>query len=160
VKKSIELLLSLELIRKDENGEYFLTNRTITTEPEVESVAVHSFHLQAGELAVAALRELPKQKRNFSGITVGISENMYKEICKDIDDFRCHILRKNENDSSARIAYQINIQFFPVSRDVELKGRGALIRKMLEGLHSNICAVYLLFRVTFLESLPDSHNLL
>jgi uncharacterized protein (TIGR02147 family) len=124
VKKSIELLLALELIRKNENGEYVLTNRTITTEPEVESVAVHSFHLQVGELAVAALRELPKQKRNFSSVTVGISENMYREICKDIEEFRTHILRKIENDSSARIAYHMNIQFFPVSRDVEFKGEG------------------------------------
>jgi uncharacterized protein (TIGR02147 family) len=124
VKKSIELLLALELISKDENGEYILTNRTITTEPEVESVAIHSFHLQAGELAVAALRELPKQKRNFSGVTVGISENMYREICKDIEEFRIHILRKIESDSSARIAYHMNIQFFPVSRDIDNKGGG------------------------------------
>jgi uncharacterized protein (TIGR02147 family) len=121
VKKSIELLLSLGFISKDDAGVYTLTNRTITTEPEVESVAVHSFHLQSGELAVAALKELPRHRRNFSGVTIGISENMYREICNDIEEFRTHLLRKIEIDKCARITYQMNIQFFPVSRDPDAK---------------------------------------
>lgn len=120
-KKSVELLISLGLIKKDETGAYLLTDRTITTEPEVESVAVHSFHQQAGELAVKAHRELPKQRRNFTGVTIGISENMYKEICKDIEEFRNQILKKIETDSNASVTYQMNIQFFPVSNDPDLK---------------------------------------
>jgi uncharacterized protein (TIGR02147 family) len=122
VKKSVELLLSLGLISRDANGSYSLTDRVITTEPEVTSVAVHSFHVQSGELAVAALKELPLQQRNFSGVTVGISETMYKEICRDIEEFNAHILRKIESDHDACTTYQMNIQLFPVSRDPD--GRG------------------------------------
>ena len=32
-----------------------------------------------------------------------------------------HILKKIETDSNAAIAYQMNIQFFPVSNDTDLK---------------------------------------
>ncbi len=116
VKKSVELLLSLGLINKDEQGVYTVTDRTITTDPEVVSVAVHSFHIQTGELAIAALKELPLHRRNFSGVTVGISETMYREICKDIEEFRSKILQKIESDRCASVAYQVNFQLFPVSR--------------------------------------------
>ncbi|MBN1759815.1 MAG: TIGR02147 family protein [Chitinispirillaceae bacterium] len=121
-RKSVELLLSLGFISKDATGSYRLTERTITTEPEVIGVAVHSFHQQSGKLAVAALKELPRHRRNFSGVTIGISENMYREICNDIEEFRTHLLRKIETDQCARITYQMNIQFFPVSRDPDVKG--------------------------------------
>ena len=124
VKKSVELQLSLGLIRKTDDGAYLLADRTIATEPEVVSAAVHSFHVQSGELAVAALKELPLEQRSFSGMTVGISETMYNEICNDIEAFRARILRKIEADRDARKTYQMNIQFFPVSHDsVKKKGR-------------------------------------
>lgn len=114
-KKSVELLLSLGFIKKETTGDYVLSDKTIVSEPEVISVAVSSFHAQSGELAIAALKELPQNKRNFSGVTIGISERMYKSICKDIEEFRAQLLRKVESDHNPIRTYQLNIQMFPVT---------------------------------------------
>jgi uncharacterized protein (TIGR02147 family) len=121
VKKSIDLLCSLGFINKTAKGTYSLVHRTIATEPEVVSLAVQSFHSQMGELALAALKTLPPDRRNFSSLTVGTSEGMFREICKDIEEFRTFLLKKIENDHSASRVYQINLQCFPVSIDPDAR---------------------------------------
>ena len=118
VKKSIELLLSLGFIVQ-KKGNYSIVDRTITTAAEVVSLAVHNFHAQTGGLALTALEKLPLDRRNFSSVTVGISEAMYRDLCKDIEEFRSFILKKIESDQGAENVYQINFQVFPLSRNAE-----------------------------------------
>lgn len=114
-RKAVELLERLGFIKKRKNGGYVVTGKSITTEPEVESLAVLNFHKQAGELALKALDELPKKQRNVSGVTLGISKQTYEHICEEIEAFRMRLLQIAEADEEADSVYQLNFQFFPVS---------------------------------------------
>ena len=69
------------------------------------------------ELASKALRELPRDKRNFSGLTLGISPNAYKKICEIIHSTQEKILEVAEKDTDPNSVYQLNFHFFPVSRN-------------------------------------------
>lgn len=113
--KAVELLERLGFIKKQKNGSYAVTSKSITTEPEVESLAVLNLHKQAGELALKALSELPKEQRNVSGVTLGISKQTYTRICGEIEAFRVRLLQMAEADEAADSVYQLNFQFFPVS---------------------------------------------
>jgi uncharacterized protein (TIGR02147 family) len=115
-KKSVELLLRLGLVRKRPNGSYAVTDKSIATPKEVAGLAVMNFHRDAGRLAMAALNDVHKDRRNFSAMTLGISHETYKEICNDILALRRAIQQKAEADNSADAVYQLNFQFFPVSR--------------------------------------------
>lgn len=117
-KKSVELLNRLGFIKKQRNGSYTLINSTIATPPEVVSLAVQNYHRQAGELALKALGNLPTNKRNISGITIGISNESYKTICEEVQAFRTRLLQIAEADQNADEVYQFNFQFFPVSKTV------------------------------------------
>ena len=114
-RKAITLLERLGFIKKQKNGDYVVTNKSITTAPEVQSLAVLNFHKQSGELALKTLEELPKDQRNISGVTLGISKPVYQQICKEIETFRSRLLQIAEADEAADSVYQLNFQFFPVS---------------------------------------------
>jgi uncharacterized protein (TIGR02147 family) len=114
-RKAVELLERLGFIKKQKNGCYMVTGKSITTEPEVESLAVLNLHKQAGELALKALDELPKDQRNVSGVTLGISKKVYEHVCEEIEAFRMRLLQIAEADEAADSVYQLNFQFFPVS---------------------------------------------
>jgi uncharacterized protein (TIGR02147 family) len=113
-RKAVELLERLGFIKKQKGG-YVITGKSITTEPEVESLAVLNLHKQAGELALKSLEELPKKQRNVTGLTLGISKQVYERICKEIEAFRSRLLQMAEADEAADTVYQLNFQFFPLS---------------------------------------------
>jgi len=113
-RKAVELLERLGFVKKQKGG-YAVTGKSITTEPEVESLAVINLHKQAGELALKALEELPKKQRNVTGVTLGISQQVYERICEEIEAFRMRLLQIAEADVAADSVYQLNFQFFPVS---------------------------------------------
>jgi uncharacterized protein (TIGR02147 family) len=68
------------------------------------------------DLAASALRELPKAKRNISGLTLGISGNAYDTICNEIIAFQDKILAIARNDEGSGGVYQFNFHLFPVSK--------------------------------------------
>jgi len=114
-RKAVELLERLGFIKKQKNGFYVVTRKSITTEPEVESLAILNLHKQAGELALKALDELPKEQRNVSGVTLGISKQTYSRMCEEIESFRMRLLQIAEADEAADSVFQLNFQFFALS---------------------------------------------
>jgi uncharacterized protein (TIGR02147 family) len=114
-KKSVELLESLGFVRRRKNGVYVLTERSIVTPVEVQSLAVANFHKQSGELAIRSIAEQPSSRRNITGVTIGISGAGYKKICEEIAEFRRKLCQIAEGDLNAKSVYQMNFQFFPVS---------------------------------------------
>jgi uncharacterized protein (TIGR02147 family) len=123
VKKSIELLSRLGLIERRKDGGYAICDKILTTGPEVESLAVQRFHLACMELAANALRELPKNERNVSGLTLGISKAAYEEICKVIQGAQETILDIAGKDRGSDTVYQLNFHLFPVSRTGNGQGK-------------------------------------
>jgi uncharacterized protein (TIGR02147 family) len=114
-KKSIQLLLKLGLIKKDEKGKYAVTSKSITTGKEVESLALQQFHLEAMQRAASALKELQRNQRHITGLTLGISQDTYNLICERIFSFQEEIMALAEADNEANRVYHLNFQFFPVS---------------------------------------------
>jgi uncharacterized protein (TIGR02147 family) len=115
-KKSVELLLRLGLIEKRTNGGWKIGSKVLSTGKEVQSLAVQHFHLACMELAAKALRELPGNKRNISGLTLGISQKAYEKICEIIYSSQEKILEVAEKDTDSDRVYQLNFQLFPVSK--------------------------------------------
>jgi uncharacterized protein (TIGR02147 family) len=115
-QRSIELLLRLGLVQKQAGGFYKISSKLLTTGQDIVSLAVQHFHLECMELAAKALRELAREKRNISGLTLGISQEAYAKIEQIINSCQEEILDIAENDKESDRVYQLNFQFFPVSR--------------------------------------------
>lgn len=115
-QKSVLLLDRLGLIKKQKDGNYSVTDKILSTGEEIVSLAIQHFHLDTIQLASNAIRELPLEKRNISGLTLGISRKAYKQICDMIYSCQNEILNIVEKDESSDGVYQLNFHLFPLSK--------------------------------------------
>ena len=116
VKNSLKLLEKNGMLEKDEQGRYKQGNRSITTgNLDVTSLAIREMHRQMGELAVQSLDQVPVNERDVSGLTIGISENAFEKITKEIAEFRRRISAIVMDDSGEERVYRLNVQLFPLT---------------------------------------------
>lgn len=117
-KSAIKLLVSLKMIKKLENGMYEQCNRAIQAKSELNAMAIMEFTRAMAEKAINALVTLPKDERNFSTITCGMSRSCYELILTEISAFKDRVVTIVNKDSQAPTdrVYQFNFQLFPVSR--------------------------------------------
>ena len=114
-RKSVELLAKLGLIIKQANGVYKISDKSITTGREVLSLGVLNFHLESMELAAKALKDLPAERRDISGLTLGISAKGYEKIRDEIYNFQGKVMKIANDDNPADRVYQLNFHFVPLS---------------------------------------------
>jgi uncharacterized protein (TIGR02147 family) len=114
VREAFELLKELGLIAVDADGFYRPADPVISTGYEASGIAINTFLFNSLRLSESALGRFPKDERNFSCLTLGISEKGFSEIRNELREFRRKILKLAEDDCADRI-YQLSFQFFPQS---------------------------------------------
>jgi uncharacterized protein (TIGR02147 family) len=114
-RQSVELLEKLGLIKRGENGIWKITDKSVTTGSEVASLAVENYHMETADLAKRALGVTPADRRNVSGLVLGISENGYRRICEELREFQGRIMEIADADSEADRVYHLNFHFYPAS---------------------------------------------
>lgn len=114
-KKSVKLLLDLGLIKINKKGKYVRTSNSITTGPDITSLAVHNFQKDNLVLASEAIDRFKRPVRDISTITMSISDHGVNKISKEIANFRKKLINIAENEKHADRVYQINFQSFPLS---------------------------------------------
>ena len=72
-----------------------------------------------GELAVRSLDEVPVNERDVSGLTIGVSEDAYYRITKEIEDFRRRIASIVMQDTDEDRVYRLNVQLFPLTKKIK-----------------------------------------
>jgi uncharacterized protein (TIGR02147 family) len=115
-KHSVQLLDKLGLIKKDADGVYRISDLNLTTGKDVENIAFQNFHQACNNLASRAFTHFPPNVRNMTGLSLGISEEGYKRICEEIQEFQKKVIEITNTDRKANRAYQLNFHFFPTSK--------------------------------------------
>ncbi|NLG17023.1 MAG: TIGR02147 family protein [Fibrobacter sp.] len=114
-KKAVLLLEKLGMITQGADGFWIVKDKTITAGPEITGLGLLNFQVQSGELAINAMKEMTKDKRHISGMTMGLSRKSYELICNEIITFQSKLQSIAENDNEADNVYQFNFQLFPIS---------------------------------------------
>ena len=114
IRSSFELLKELKLIKKDGKGFYRPTTDVISSGYDATGMAINTFLFNSLRLSEAALGRYRLDERNFSCLTLGISENGFSEIRQELREFRRKIMKIAANDSADRV-YQFSFQLFPLS---------------------------------------------
>ena len=116
VSETLKFLVNAELLRKDEDGNYLQTEKSVTTGPmSATPVAVRGLHRQMGEIALETIEGVSQDDRNFSGLTLGVTRGAYEEIVKEIAEFRKRVVAIATRDNETDEVYRMNIQFFPMT---------------------------------------------
>ncbi len=115
-RQSIKLLSRLGMIERDENGVWQQSKPVIDTDDEVNSLNIINYHKQVAELAREAHDRSSREQREISAATLGIGEKEFLVIKRKIQELRKEIMEIARNAEIADRVYQINFQFFPVSK--------------------------------------------
>jgi uncharacterized protein (TIGR02147 family) len=114
-RKSLALLRDLGLL-KVEHGRFAQSADLIHTDREVQSLAVRNFHKKMSDLAKEAIDNVDPLSREISSLTLRISEKGFEGMKKRLQEFREELLQMVRGDSGDDRVYQLNFQFFPVSK--------------------------------------------
>jgi uncharacterized protein (TIGR02147 family) len=116
VVRSIELLKSLKLIRKDAQGKYKPVNVLLKKDKSTPSPHLRKYLRDLSMLAMESLERHPKTERDVSTMTLALGKESFEEVVLDLRALRKKILERAANDSAPNKVYQLNIQFFPLSK--------------------------------------------
>ena len=121
VTETLNFLVKLKLLKRDRDGNYHQTDKTITMgDMDVVPVAARELQRQMGEFAIKAI-DLPLSERTMSGFVLGLTERSYERIRKEMADFYRRVVAiATEEDETERV-YRMNMQLFPLSKRIETK---------------------------------------
>jgi uncharacterized protein (TIGR02147 family) len=119
-RKAIELLEQLSLIVKKEDGGYRLTDRILSTGDSVGSVALVNFQQATMDLAKEALERFPKERRDSSTLTLGLSKEGYRAAVGRITALRKELLEIARFDRQIDRVIQVNLHAFPLTKIVKV----------------------------------------
>lgn len=121
-RDSVALLLKLGLAKRRPDGVLCLTKKNVTTGRDVERLAVREFYRTYADLAKRAIDDFPPEERRLAGLTLGISERAYKQICDEMESFRNRIVDIVNADTDSDRVFQFGMHLFPTSERLPSKG--------------------------------------
>lgn len=116
VKDSVGLLERLNLVRRDEDGEYAPTESLITTGANLQAAAVRQFQREMIRLAEESLVRHAKDQRDISTVTLSLESADLEEIRDRISSLRQSIMNLAAKAAKPDAVYQLNVQLFPLSQ--------------------------------------------
>jgi uncharacterized protein (TIGR02147 family) len=114
VKRGFEELLKLGLLVRDESGRLQQSAGNVASDDEVALSSVAQFHREMMKRASESIDRIPREKRDISGITIGMSAETARKIKEKTQKFRKEIVELATQDHDATAIYQLNIQLFPL----------------------------------------------
>jgi hypothetical protein len=118
-EKAIDELQSLQLIKKDQRGKLLQTDPVINTSDELASASVPLFHQEMIKKAGEAIDRFAPFEREVSAACIGLSEENFKRVKQMLQKFRREILAVAAEDQMIEKIYQVNFQFFPLSKNLK-----------------------------------------
>jgi uncharacterized protein (TIGR02147 family) len=120
-KRAIKLLERVGLIKKEKDGAFHTTDANLTTGQKWQSPAIEGFQREMVRLAGESLERFGKDERDLSTVTLCVDEKAMPEIREHIRQFRSSLVKLVNSHGGAGKVYQLNVQLFPLSRNLEIK---------------------------------------
>ncbi len=121
VNQSLKLLERLNLVQRDKHGTLRVTDKAISSEYEMLTLSIRNFNLEMIDRARESLETVPVEKREISGLTMGVSEECIERIKQRIRIFKEEIISMVVDDTNqSKSVYQMNFQFFPLIKSADI----------------------------------------
>jgi uncharacterized protein (TIGR02147 family) len=118
VRKSLAFLVRAGFLIQVQENVYEQTEKSVEGSKEGLPLAIRSMHREMGNLAVDSLDRFTANERNITGVTMGIDRETYERIVQELDECRKRITAMAEACKNIKQVYRLNLQFFPLSKEV------------------------------------------
>ena len=115
VKNSIAMLVRLGFLTKDDEGRYHQSAPSITSGSHIHAAGVRDLNRHFTNLGTESIDRFAPGERHVSSMTIGISEEAYKSLRQEIEEFRDRVRRIVFDDKKSDRVYSMNLQLFPLS---------------------------------------------
>jgi len=114
VQDSLDFMVRTGLLKKEGNA-YVQTDPYLVGSAEVMSMAIRSMHRRMASFAHESIDKFPPSERNITGLTMGISTEVYEQIVRELDDCRKRIAQIALKSRCVERVYRVNLQLFPLT---------------------------------------------
>ncbi len=118
MRDSLRLLEKLDLVARNEEGVYKVTDRILSTGNHPGDLIIRTYLQNSLKRAAEALSTIPEKERMASTMTVSVSPKTYEQIIELLASTRQEINKLIEQESDASRIYQLSINFVPLSRQM------------------------------------------
>lgn len=115
IRKSVDLLKRLGLIRPNAAGAYAHSSPLLNTGNELDSFAVRRYHNEVLNIARQTLDDVEPENREVSHLTVRISPEGFQKIKQRLQELRGELLQTVSEDHAPDGVYHVNFQLYPVA---------------------------------------------
>jgi len=118
-KKALDLLGTLDLVKKDDQGLWEQQNRDLTTGAEVQSLVVANFHREMLKLAQESIERYKGKERDITALILSVNQRQMGEIKEKAAAFRKELLKLASQEKAPDLVMQVSIQVFPLTKKLE-----------------------------------------
>lgn len=118
IQKLIQIMIDLELIRRDEKGTLVVAEGRVDTTSDLSSEALRRAHHQVLLHTIEALESIPVNQREFTTRTFLMRQENLSRAKELIRQFKIEFEKLLEEESGDRVV-QLQIQFYPLTEKLK-----------------------------------------
>lgn len=117
IERAIEDLVELGFLKRVDGEKLERLDKMISTPDEVKSVMLFNFQHQMIDIGKEALNKEKEGDRDFSTLTIALSENNFKKLKSMVQEFRkrAHSDLETDNSNKTTVAH-MNVQLFKLTK--------------------------------------------
>lgn len=119
VRNTLQFLVQAGFLKLREDGVYEQTQKAVKGSKEAIPLAIRAMNAEMVDLARQSIGSVSPDKRNVSGVTMGIDDATFARITQEIDACRKKIVEIANESKNIDQVYRLNFQFFPLTDKVD-----------------------------------------
>lgn len=119
VRNALAFLTRAKFLKKTADNVYEQVDRSLQMSVAAMPVLVREMHKEMASFAKDAVEKYPVDERNFTGVTMGIDDEDYAEILKELEKCRKRIISIASAKKGGNRVYRLNMQLFPLADKVQ-----------------------------------------
>lgn len=119
VRNALAFLTRAKFLKKTADNVYEQVDRSLQMSVAAMPVLVREMHKEMASFAKDAVEKYLVDERNFTGVTMGIDDEDYAEILKELEKCRKRIISIASAKKGGNRVYRLNMQLFPLTDKVQ-----------------------------------------
>lgn len=126
VRNALQFLTQAGFLKRRADGSYEQTEKAVKGSKEAIPLAIRSMNTEMAELAKQSIENVEPERRNISGVTMGIDDEAFARITREVDECRRRVVAIANESRCINQVYRLNFQLFPLTDKVYIdrKRRG------------------------------------
>lgn len=118
IKEAVERLIRLKLLEK-KDGFYRMTTPYLTSQSDVPDSSIQEYHRSVMKYAELALETVEVSERDFQAYAIAVQSEKLPTLKERLRSFLKDFANEFEtNQKNVNQVYQLNIQLFPISKEI------------------------------------------